>query len=193
MSRHATPSIGIIAEDESDYYSIRILIHRISGNKHISMKKFVGKGCGKIKRKCNAWANQFKQKGCSILIIVHDLDNNDIVSLRDKIIQALAPNPIDKHLICIPIQEFEAWLLSDPDAIKKGMKLNKKPNIKGLPENIQSPKEFLARVIDTASKGEKIYNNTKHNEKIAIELSLEKAKKCTSFIPFWNFVRTHIN
>ncbi len=193
MIKNKVPTIGIIAEDESDFCSIRILIRRIAKNDNINMKKFLGKGCGKIKRKCNAWAHQLIKRGCSFLIIVHDLDNNNINTLRQLLVDALSPNPFKKHLICIPIQEFEAWLLSDPDAIRTAMKLNKNPNIKGLPENIESPKEYLGKVIDITSKGEKIYNNTKHNEKIAANLNINKAKKCTSFIPLFQFVNTNYN
>jgi len=192
MNRTRLPYIGIIAEDESDYISIRVLIQRIVNNENIVMKKFVGKGCGKIKRKCNAWANQFKEKGCSVLLLIHDLDSNNIDDLRAKLNQALSPSPIEKHLICIPIQELEAWFLSDPDAIKKGMNLKKMPNVKGNPEYINSPKEHLERVIDIASSGEKIYIHTKHNEKIAKLISFHKAKKCKSFTLFYDLSGSRI-
>lgn len=193
MNRTSVPSVGVIAEDDCDVDSIRALIHRISGNDTIGIRKFVGKGCGKIKRKCNAWATQLKQKGCSNLILIHDLDRNDLDNLKDTLRKALTPCPIVNHLICIPIEEFEAWLLSDPEAIKASMRLQKKPNVKGLPEQINSPKEYLGKLIHMASNGEKIYLNTKHNVKIAEELSLEKTKnRCPSFMPFYDFVKKHI-
>ena len=84
---------------------------------------------------------------------------------------------------------MKAWLLSDPDAIKSGLNLSLKPKIKGFPETINSPKEHLAEVIHKFSKGEIIYMNTKHNEKIAKELSIEKVtQRCPSFVPFSNFI-----
>lgn len=87
---------------------------------------------------------------------------------------------------------MEAWLLSDPGAIKSAMKLRKTPNIKGLPENINSPKEYLGEVIRVASNGEIIYINTAHNEKIAQMLSVERAKtRCPSFVPFHDFIQEH--
>ena len=49
MSSIPTSLFGIIAEGESDFYSIRTFIHRISRNPRIGTKKFVGQGCGKIK------------------------------------------------------------------------------------------------------------------------------------------------
>jgi hypothetical protein len=184
--------IGIIAEDDSDVESAKVLIHRIANNEQIGIKKFVGKGCGKIKRKCNAWANQLKQKGCSALVVIHDRDSHILNELHIKIQAALDPCAIANYLICIPVQEFEAWLLSDPDAIKSAMNLNQKPNIKGFPETINSPKEHLGELIRICSKGERIYMNTKHNEKIAKKLSIEKVtKRCPSFVPFRNFIETH--
>lgn len=192
MSKCAIRSIGIIAEDESDFCSIRILIQRLANTESISMKRFLGKGCGKIKRKCNSWANQFIIKGCSHLIIVHDLDTNNVKLLYEQISNALNPNPFKNYLICIPVQELEAWLLSDPEAIRKGMKLRKTPKIKYHPESINSPKEYLEKVVHQASDGEKIYIPTNHNEKIASELSLKKAKKCSSFIPLSEFISANI-
>ena len=192
MSKTRCPHVGIIAEDESDVASAKALIHRIANNEQIGIKKFVGKGCGRIKRKCNSWANQLKQKGCSTLIVIHDCDSNILADLHIKIKGALDPCAIANYLICIPVQEFEAWLLSDPDAIKSGMNLKLKPNIKGFPETINSPKEHLGELIYKFSKGEKIYLNTKHNEKIAKELSIEKVtKRCPSFVPFRNFIEAH--
>lgn len=184
-----SPRIGIIAEDYSDVGSVKILIHRISGNSRIGTKKFIGRGCGKIKRKCNAWAYQLKLKGCSALIVIHDLDNNAIANLYKNIETSLSPCPIEKHLICIPVQELEAWLLSDPDAIKRAMKLKKAPKVKGIPEGINSPKEYLGSIILKASDGEKIYMNTVHNESIATALSISKALHCPSFKPFHHFVK----
>lgn len=193
MSKKTNPPVGIIAEDDSDFISARVLIRRIAGNDNIAIHKFIGKGCGKIKRKCNAWAKELSRKGCKTLVLIHDSDGNRLDDLRRKLANALEPSPIKKRLICIPVQEFEAWLLSDPEAIKKGLNLRKNPVVKGLPERIDSPKEHLGLLIQRASNGEKIYLNTKHNVKIAEVLSIDRAKRfCPSFIPFYEFIQEHI-
>ncbi|MFH1097664.1 MAG: DUF4276 family protein [Candidatus Desantisbacteria bacterium] len=193
MNRKASPPVGIIAEDDSDIDSVRVLIHRISGNDKIKVHKFIGKGCGKINRKCHAWADQLNKKGCSTLILIHDLDTNKPIELDKKIREALKHCPIINHLICIPVQELEAWFLSDPEAIKTSLNLRKEPVVKGLPENISSPKEYLGQLIDTASGGERIYLNTKHNVKIVEVLTIEKVKdRCPSFIPFYDFIRKYL-
>lgn len=188
------PRVGVIAEDDCDVDSIRALIHRIAGNQRIGIKKFVGKGCGKVRRKCHAWADDLRQRGCSILVLIHDLDDNNIVDLKREIQHALSPCPITTHLICIPIQEFEAWLLSDPNAIQSAMHLRKIPKIKASPETINSPKEYLGELIYRLSNKEKIYINTKHNEQIAAEVSIDKARsRCPSFIPFYDFIQSNFN
>ena len=185
--------IGIIAEDESDFISIKTLICRIANNYRLSTEKFIGKGCGKIKRKCNSWATTLKTKGCTVLFVVHDLDSNDLKTLQKEIRSSLEPCPIIKNLIVIPVQELEAWLLSDPEGIKKSLKLNKPPKIKSNTEMIDSPKEYLGNAIFKASNYEKPYINTKHNKIISEAVSINIIRnKCKSFIPFYDFIKTNL-
>jgi len=182
--------VGIIAEDDSDVDSFKILIRRISGNGQIGIKKFVGRGCGKIKRKCNAWAKQLRDRGCGTLIIIHDLDNNVLDELRRKITIALDPCPVKKHMICIPVREFEAWLLSDVESIKLGLNLRNAPKEVRFPERIESAKEYLEKIVDKASNGEKLYLNTKHNAKLSEIITIDNIiSHCPSFVPFYEFVR----
>lgn len=188
------PTVGVIAEDDSDVDSVGVLIHRIADNEHIGIKKRVGGGCGKLRRKCRAWSEELRQSGCSLLVLIHDLDDNDPSHLRQEIQNALNPCPITIHLICIPVQEFEAWLLSDPEAIQSAMHLENTPNVKAPPETINSPKEYLAELIYRASNKEKIYMNTKHNSKMAASISIGLARsKCNSFVPFYDFVQSKLS
>jgi len=185
-------TFGIIAEDKSDVDSARILIHRIANNNHIGIKNWVGEGCGRINRKCLDWSTDLKKRGCSRLILIHDLDRKDLNCLKQKIMESLNPCPIKLHLICIPIEEFEAWLLSDPEAIKTSMNLKATPNVKSPPETINSPKEHLGELIRRASGGEKIYINTDHNTRICEALSIYRTlNRCPSFVPFYNFVKAY--
>lgn len=182
--------IGIIAEDQSDFICIKTLIHRITGNYKLKTSKFLGSGCGKIKRKCNSWAINLKSKGCSFLFVVNDLDSNDLEKLQSELSQSLYPCPIKKHLIVIPIQELEAWLLTDPVGIQKSLKLKKCPKVKINTEMINSPKEHLRDVIYKASNHEKAYINTKHNELISETISIDLIRsRCKSFVPFYDFLK----
>ncbi|MEN8614810.1 DUF4276 family protein [Dehalogenimonas sp. THU2] len=190
MSKHI--KLGCIAEDDSDVDAIKVFVRKITNNDRVVFERFVGQGCGKLKRKCHDWADLLKEKGCTRLVILHDLDNNTIKTLEAEINSSLSPCPIKKQIVCIPIQELEAWLLSDPEAIKTSMHLPSTPKIKGLPETIDSPKEHLGRLIARASKNEIIYINTKHNAKICNALAIDKVlRRCPSFIPFHTFIKSH--
>lgn len=192
MKFNASKKVGIIAEDISDVLSARVMIHRIAGNDKIGVEKFFGKGCGKVKRKCFKWAEILKRKECCVLILIHDRDDCSVSSLLEELQQAIRPCPINNYLICIPVQELEAWILGDPDAIKLGMNLRLTPKVKGMPENINSPKEYLGNVVRKASGGEKLYVNTKHNEMIVRHLNfLKVSARCPSFTPFLEFVKLH--
>jgi len=187
-------NVGIIAEDISDVNSIQIIIKRIKEKNNIGFKHFVGRGHGKIINKCNEWADQLFRRGCYTLIIIHDSDDNSPKKIFSMIKSLLNFCPFKKYLISIPIQELETWLLSDPVAIKKSVNLIKEPKIKGSLETINSPKEYLGKVILCNSNKQVIYLNTKHNEKIAENVSLEMIlQKCPSFLPFYEFVQKNIN
>lgn len=192
IKRHQ--KVGIIAEDYSDVDSARILIHRIANNEKIGIRRVVGKGCGRIRKKCHAWSKQLRLKGCSLLVLIHDLDDKNLTELRRTIGEAIDPCPITLNLICIPVHELEAWLLSDPNAIRTAMHLRRTPKVKFPPETINSPKEYLGELIYRTSNGEKLYINTKHNSKIATEISIDLVKKkCPSFLPFYDFFHSNLN
>ncbi|KQR91492.1 hypothetical protein ASG01_14065 [Chryseobacterium sp. Leaf180] len=181
--------IGIIAEDESDVEAIRELIKRITGKNNIGFKHFVGRGCGKIKRKADDWATQLKKRGCSVLILIHDLDRNKYEDLYDIIHKSIHPFVISKTLINIPTEEMEAWFLADEKGIKSALNLRKAPKKYHHPETIKSPKEVLGNEIEKASNNSKIYLNTKHNLLIAKAIDIDIVKsKCKSFKALHEFV-----
>lgn len=181
--------IGIIAEDESDYESSKTFIKRITAKTDLSFKKAIGNGCGKLRRKALAYTIDLKKRGCDTVIFLHDLDKRDLEELKNELNTKLNDCPISNKLICIPVVEIEAWFLSDPDGIKKAFKLKRKPNIKGNPETIISPKEKLGELIYHCSEKNIYYLNTKHNELLSSTLSIELMKrKCKSFEYFYSFV-----
>jgi hypothetical protein len=185
--------IGIIAEDLSDVNSIKIIIERII-HKTIKVKHYVGFGCGRIYRKCDGWAKSLYWRECRILFIIHDADTNSPQEICFRIQNSLKNSPINKYLICIPIQELEAWLLSDSEGIKLAFNLSEIPKLPSEPETINSPKEYLGQVIKKASRGTRVYINTKHNEIIASKISIQHVKqKCPAFIPFFLFVNKHLS
>ncbi len=182
-------AIGIIAEDTSDVECIKIFIQKIAQNDKLSVKYFVGNGCGKIKRKAKTWAETLKDKGCNYLFLIQDLDENDFNILYQNLKNALEPSPIKNYIICIPIRELEAWLLSDTEAIKVALKLKKTPKISGFLYEIDNPKEYLRDIVYKTSENKLLYLNTTHNKLITKELSIQKVlDKNPSFSPFFEYV-----
>lgn len=183
-------SIGIIAEDNSDFETSRTLIKRIIKKDNIAFKKAIGNGCGKIKRKAVDYSKDLKNRGCNLLILLHDLDRNQLALLKAELENKLVDSHISNYFVCIPIEEIEAWLLSDPNGIKEALNLRKAPNVKGLPEQIPSPKEKLEELVSICSNKEKVYLNTQHNEKIAQKISIDTVKqKCNSFLLLHDFLQ----
>ena len=184
--------IGIIAEDKSDVDVVTAFAKSLAA-KTIQTKWFKGDGCGKIHAKCHSWAEALRLKGCSVLILLHDLDEKKVTVLHKSLTGALMPSPISKFIIAIPIRELEAWLLCDNAAITSALKLKKAfPRIAN-PETIFRPKERLRDLVYSLSQQRITYVTTIHNPKIAEKASIEEiAKRCASFLPLKQFLETHL-
>jgi hypothetical protein len=165
--------IGIIAEDDTDVKCLKILIKKIRPS--IVLKGIGVGGGGNMSnmRKMEQWTRSLYAESCHFLLVVHDLDRNgatnalnDKNELMNKLKNALAKNPITQHCIIIPIEELEAWLLSDKH-------LN--------PENIVNPKQYL-------KKANKNYR-TSDNEWLATQIDIVQiSAKCPSFLPLKKFI-----
>ncbi len=180
--------IGIIAEDKCDVDVIAELVSKIVPGKRFSTKHFLGHGCGKIKGKCFIWAQVLKNRGCSTLILLQDLDEHEYSVLHRKLSAELRNCALPKNIVIIPIREIEAWLLSDNQAIRRAMKLINNIAEISNPEEIIDPKRKLNEIVYLKSGRTKRYLNTAHNKKIAAELELENVRKCSSFIPLERFI-----
>lgn len=184
--------IGLIAEDDSDVDVIDELIRKLVPHKTYSIKKYLGHGCGKIRGKCFQWATDLGARGCTMLILLHDLDNRATRELEFQLRQALTPCPITKNIIVIPIREIEAWLLSDSIAIKKAMNLRHAVARIPDPQSITDPKKKLGDIVYLRSDKTKRYVNAVHNRKIAAELDLRNVRRCSSFLPLEDFLTQNI-
>ena len=178
--------IGLIAENDSDYRVMSELTAKIIPSNSFTYKKFAGGGCGKLRRKCAAWAQNLLNRGCSHLVVLHDLDNNDEVELREDIEGKINDIRFDAKVVLIPVQEIEAWLLSDAEAIRRVFNMDRTPRVPTNPESVNNPKEKLRDVVWVGAK--KRYINTIHNEKIASALDLRKITTLRSFRPFPGFL-----
>jgi hypothetical protein len=184
--------VGIIAEDESDVQVARELILKFKSKNSFCIKHFLGHGCGKIRHKCATWSKQLYLKGCSVLILLHDLDRNNKKQLREDIEKALYPCPISENIIVIPVEEIEAWLMCDVNALKKTFSIKKSFKLPNNPESIVSPKEKLEQIIWIYSGKTKRYLHTQHNAVIAKNIPVAALQKCPAFHDFAKFVKTAV-
>ncbi|WP_146123518.1 DUF4276 family protein [Burkholderia multivorans] len=138
--------IGIIAEDLSDIEVIKLLARKLTGAS-LSTAHFIGKGCGPLRKKTPGWCKSLIQKGCTQILLVHDLDRNDAAELRLKLETILQAATTVKQAVVIPSEELEAWLLSDASAIMTAMKLPKAFKAVHHPETVDSPKEYIRDAV----------------------------------------------
>lgn len=184
--------IGVIAEDQSDVEVIRAFITSRTRRSSFQIRKFVGKGCGRIKNKCRAWASDLQSNGCTYLLLVHDLDERQLPTLELELDAALHPCPIERHVVAIPVREMEAWLLSDSTAIRQALNLKDLPKDISRPETILDAKAKLAEIVYMKSGKRKDYVNTLHNPLIAKNLrQSEVIRKCPSFRKLDAFISAH--
>lgn len=177
--------IGVIAEDRSDVEVMRLITVKIIPDNTFSMAHYVGRGCAKIRSKCEKWVQQLECRGCDRTVVVHDLDEEDEAELRatlEKLARSGASNP---WLVLIPVREIEAWLLTDMAAVREGLKLRKEPKAIANPEGIRDPK---AKLQEIARRQGKTYVNTIHNPKIAEHVSLQRLQSLNSFAAYPAFV-----
>ena len=182
--------VGIIAEETNDVDVIEEIIAKIKRRNLFKVKKFVGHSCGKLRNKCRDWAYNLHIQKCKILILVHDLDENNLGELKASLELSLIPSPIKNYLIVIPVREIEAWLLADHNAINLtfNLKLKKIPN----PESIRRPKEYLRDIVYLRSNKKRNYTNTIHNRKIAANAHITMLNRCDSFKPLNKFLRNNL-
>ena len=171
--------LGVIAEDKSDVEVISAILEKYAAKNDFVVKKFVGNGCGRLRNKCRTWAETLLKSGCAHILIFHDLDRSDetilFKALRDRVPTKDFPN----SLIVVPIEEMEAWLLADEDAITKVFSLKQQLKRISNPETVKSPKEQIGHIVWGAAK--KRYVNTVHNVKIASIATRENFMRCNSY------------
>lgn len=178
--------IGIIAEEQNDIDVLNKITAKLIQKQQFAFKYFIGHGCGRVRRKCSAWATNLLKRGCNHIVIIHDLDENDEKQLRDEIDSLIRSVALKAYLILIPVKEIEAWLLADSEAIRKAFSMDKTPKVPKAPEKVLRPKENLRDIVWKYSK--KRYVNTIHNVKIAEYALIKKLNICESFTPYPIFI-----
>lgn len=182
---------GLIAEDRTDCDTVAVLMRRVAVTP-IGIDTYAAGGCGALRRKASRWLAQMASKGCAAAVIVHDLDRNpgnhelnDEAALHRRLAEIPVPSSLVR-LICIPVEELEAWFWSDPALVEQIGRGRARASLS--PHTIRSPKEQLQRL--SADANHKPRYNTNHNARLAEALDLERcASHCPSFSALREFVR----
>jgi len=185
---------GIPGEDKSDVTTLKILIHRLADDNSIAIKTKGYAGSGEMLKKGGEQLKLFVRLGCHRLIICYDADNEEPKSRYQEVVKRIIKKSglMGKtEIICIviPVQEIEAWILADIEAVTHIFK-NWHPKPIANPESIESPKEYLEKLSRDANNRPR-YNHATHNEKVAQYLDLDKVlQKCPSFNPLVELVES---
>jgi hypothetical protein len=184
---------GVITEDQTDGDVVRVVIRRLAGDQ-TPVKVRSQKGCSKIKAKAaRIIVDLVATNDVSDIIVVQDLDRNPTTKqLNDEgqLRQLLSDScqvrsAAIRRLICIPVEELEAWFWSDEEVVKtvgRG-----KGDAHPEPHRIMSPKEKLQRL--SYGENAKPRYTTQDNPDLARKLNLAIcAKRCPSFKSLVDFV-----
>ena len=180
----------MIAEDMSDVAVLYKILVKIIDDNSFSIKRFVGKGCGKLRKKCHVWSAMLNDSGCDHLFVLHDLDENNEKQLRQQLENSVRDSGFTNPLIIIPVKEMEAWLLADERALQNTFNLQKCPKTIHNTEAINNPKEHIRDLI--WALGRKRYLNTVHNVRIAEVMTIASLRKCRSFLPLEKYITTYL-
>jgi hypothetical protein len=188
--------IGILAEDVTDCDVASVLVRRIAledlAVPNVGVNAHSGRGCARLRTKAASRLGDLARAGCAGAVILHDLDRDpNTQELRDETalraeLEAIA-NPLGlTRLVCIPIEELEAWFWSDQVVVElvgrgKGQ-ASKSPHL------IKKPKEALINLSIGANKRPRY--DTNDGKTLASKLALDVCTRaCPSFAQFREFVR----
>jgi hypothetical protein len=191
--------IGVLAEDVTDCDAADVLIRRIAicqDVHNVGVDRHSGKGCARLRVKARAKLRDMERNGCVAAVVLHDLDRdsttnalNNLERLRRELNSIECPARLAR-LICIPVEELEAWFWSDTRTVK--MVGRGKGHAHPSPHLIVKPKEKLIQL--SISEGRKPRYSTNDNKELAGALDLDVCEKaCASFAEFRTFVRTVVS
>lgn len=177
----------LIAEDKSDFETLKIIIARLSEEKGVSIKGKGYKGCAEMLRKGAALFDAFPRG--NRFIVCYDSDREDPDSRYIAACQVFLNSKVTGEFCAVvPKQEIEAWILADIECAKK-VCTSWAPDPEPNPEAISDPKEYLERLSQN-SKKRPVYAHATHNPRMAEHLDLDKVEqKCPSFKPLASIVK----
>jgi len=174
-------TIGLVVEGIYDEAALKELIKKCAS----TQVEVIGRPCHGVNRLMQKLPNIIKEfqyvKGGSHVdkaLIIRDAGNKNPKELKNKM-RKMIKNPSFPVKMSVAVQELEAWLLADEDAISAvtGKKVTRVKN----PENLRDPKERLNRLLSKA----KISYTAEVARKIAANAKVETIEsRCPSFKEF---------
>lgn len=181
---------AILGEDSSDTESLKHIIRTLSNNNSLQVKTKGFDGCGDLLNRGHRIMRLFSQQGCKKFVICYDADGPDpSIRHREATTRIVSASKVNApHVILIPVQELEAWILADNAAMSAVVRSWEEKEVQS-PESIPSPKEYLQKMSRGENKKPR-YDPANHNPTIVKKLDLDKvARKCPSFRPLVAFIR----
>jgi Domain of unknown function (DUF4276) len=174
---------GIIAEDDSDAKVVSVLIRSLIGNPRYPVLHFGYCGGGDLLKNGYQQLRAFRDQGCDRFVVCHDADGPDYSIKYTEVMQkVIVRSGIDKGFcVVIPVQELEAWILADIEAVSNVITGWRPLPINGNPEGITNPKERLLRESRKNNKKPR-YDTGTHNPQVAKYLRVNQVRqRCPSF------------
>ncbi len=174
---------GILGEEDSDAQSLKVLVRGLANQANMSILARGFSGCGDLLNKGSRQLRAFADQGCDRFVVCHDADGADPSEKHNEIMQrVIAPSRIaTSYCVVIPVQELEAWILADIEAVSNVFPSWRPAPIRENPEAIRNPKERLQRASQRHNK-KPIYDPTTHNQRVAKYLRLDHVRRrCPSF------------
>lgn len=182
----------VIAEDETDYETVKVFIERIALKK-VNVNGCGFDGCGDLIKQGARVLNALAKKQVNKFVIVHDCDGQATNSRRQLVIDKIVKKVTAKGSFCLllPKEELEAWFFADISCVTKvwpGWKVDKNIDKKyPSPENVKNPKDLIKKLSESHSLKPRF--NTNKNKLLAQHVDLSKIeKRCPSFRPLKQFV-----
>lgn len=172
----------VLAEDDTDFQTFKVIIRRLLGDAGITIKGRGYDGCGDMLNKGARFLAALNPPENFRCIVVHDCDGVGAEERQKQVVQRIfAPAKVRaKCGVVVPKEEVEAWILADLDSLSAVIPNWKSPLNYARPEEIRNPKEQLHRLARDAKSRPRI--TEANNPKLASALRLDiVASKCPSF------------
>lgn len=176
-----TVRIGVIGEGRSDCESVKAIV--LSARRDTTVELRAAGGSGNIVRRGEALIGALHIAGCASVVVVHDLDSAEEHTLRARL---LSVHCQIRRLICIPMQELEAWFWADPAIVREVGRGRGKAVVS--PHLVKDPKEKL-KLLSMGPSGKARYS-VNDNPRLAQKLDHTIcAQRCLAFRQLLDFVR----